>query len=106
MTTAFIFYYWQAILITYLTSRKMTMPFSTIEDLYHKTNFRLALIPNSAHEDDFKYSLDPIYKKIYEERVKPYLQEYLNYPNHLNDMFHFIRNDYDTALYFVSEVTR
>ena len=75
------------------------MPFSTITDMYLNTDFRLALIPATSYEDDFKYSTDPIWNKIYEERLEPYLQEYSNYPDHLSDMIHFIRDDFSTALY-------
>ena len=99
IAAALIFYHWEAMLVSYLSSRKTIMPFSTITDMYLNTDFRLALIPATSYEDDFKYSTDPIWNKIYEERLEPYLQEYSNYPDHLSDMIHFIRDDFSTALY-------
>ena len=87
-------------LITHLTTRKIIMPFTTIEELYYNTNFRIALLPNSASLDDFAQSKDQLYQKIYEERLKPHVQEYLDYPIlSINDNVNFIRNDYKTAVY-------
>ena len=106
IAAALIYYLWEAMLVTYLSSRKIILPFDTIEEMYLNTNFRLALIPNTAYEDDFKYSSDPMFQKIYEERIKPHLQEYMDYPNHTFDMYHFIRNDFGTALYVMNEPTR
>ena len=76
------------------------MPFTTIEELYYNTNFRISLTPNSAQQDDFAQSKDQLFQKIYEERIKPHLQEYLDYPIlSSDDAFNLIRNDYKTAVY-------
>ena len=76
------------------------MPFTSIEELYYNTNFRISLIPNSALVDDFAQSKDPLFQKIYEERFKPNLQEYLDYPIlSIKDNINFIKNDYKTAVY-------
>ncbi len=66
--------------------------------MYDNTNFRLALIPATSFEDSFKFSKEPLFKDIYDERIKPHLQEYADYPDHLTDMVHFIQNDFSTAL--------
>ena len=76
------------------------MPFTSIEDLYHNTNFRILGMPNSGELDDFSQSKDQLFQKIYEERIKPHLQEYLDYPIlSSDDAFNLIRNDYKTAVY-------
>ena len=76
------------------------MPFTSIEELYYNTNFRISLVPNAAHEDDFARSVNPIFQKIYEDRIKPHRKEYLNYPIlSVKDTINFIRNDYKTAVY-------
>ena len=76
------------------------MPFTTIEDMYYNTNFRISLLPNSAQEDDFAQSADPMFRKIYEERIEPHLQEYSAYPILSNkDNINFIQNDDKTAVY-------
>ena len=51
------------------------MPFTSITELYQHTNFRVVVLPNSADEDFFRYSTDPIIQKIYEERIKPFLKD-------------------------------
>ena len=93
-------------LITYLSTRKTIMPFTSITELYQHTNFRVVVLPNSADEDFFKYSTDPIIQKIYEERIKPYLQDYLNYPILSNsDTIPFIKNDFGAAAYSLYSVS-
>ena len=72
------------------------MPFSTLEEMYQRTDFRLALIPATSYEDNFKYSNDPIWKAIYAERLQPYLEEYKKHPN---DMVRLLKDDFTTALY-------
>ena len=67
--------------------------------MYAKTPFRLAMIPDTTYVDNFRYSQDPTWMKIYEERIEPHLQEYRDYPDHLSYMIHFIKEDPNTALY-------
>jgi hypothetical protein len=67
--------------------------------MYSKTPFRLAMIPDTSYVDNFKYSPDPMWQSIYKERIEPNLQEYRDYPGHLSDMIHFIKEDSTTALY-------
>ena len=74
------------------------MPFTSVTDMYLNTDFRLALIPSTTFEDNFKYSTEPLWQGLYNERIKPYLTEYSSYENYLSDMVHFIRDDFSTAL--------
>ena len=74
------------------------MPFTTVTDMYLNTDFRLALIPSTTYEDNFKYSKDPLWQQIYKERLQPHLAEYSSYENYLSDMVYFIREDFSTAL--------
>ena len=96
---ALLYWHWEAMLVSYLAIRKTVLPFATLEEMYTNTPFRLAMIPSSAYEDDFKFSPDPLWQKIYKERIQPHLAEYAAYPDHLFDMNHFIENDFKTALY-------
>ena len=99
VAAALIYYHWEAMLVSYLSSRKTIMPFTSLTDMYLNTEFRLALIPATSYEDDFKFSADEIWQKIYTDRLEPHLKEYSDYPNHLSDMIYFIKNDHATALY-------
>ena len=65
---------------------------------YNAPDFKVALVPWSAWEDDFKYSINPVWQNIYQEMLQPYLDEYSNYKNP-TDMIDFIKNDDKTALY-------
>ena len=124
MTGLLIYYHWEAMLVSYLatrffvflpifiiynsifdckiedfiTFRKTVLPFTDVENMYSKTTFRLAMIPDTTYVDNFKYSPDPIFQHIFTERIEPNLQEYRDYPDHLSDMIHFIKEDPTTAL--------
>ena len=74
------------------------MPFDSLTDMYLNTDFRLAVIPSTVYEDDFKFSKEALWQGIYNERIKPYLTEYSSYENYLSDMVYFIREDFSTAL--------
>ena len=62
------------------------------------TDFRLALIPATTYEDNFKYSPDPLWQKIYKERLEPHLAEYAGAVSG-EDMINYIRDDFSTAVY-------
>ena len=98
LCAALLFWHWEAMLVSYLATRKTVMPFTTVTDMYLSTNFRLALIPSTTFEDNFKYSKEPLWQEIYKERIQPYLTEYSSYENYLSDMVYFIREDFSTAL--------
>ena len=55
--------------------------------------------PDSADEDDFKYSSDPVWKKVYKELFLPHYQEYLDNPTYFYDMTHYYENSDGLALY-------
>ena len=75
------------------------MPFTTIDDLYINTQFRLAVMPDTTYMDNFKFSGDPLWQAIYADRIEPHVQEYKDYPDHTSDMMYFIRDDMSTALF-------
>ena len=72
-----IYYLWEAMLVSYLSTRVIVLPFNNIRELVENTDFRIAIIPGTSFEDAFKYSTDPIWQKAYKERIKPYLDEYM-----------------------------
>ena len=74
------------------------MPFTSVEDMYLNTKFRLALMPATTHEDNFKYSPDPLWQKIYNERLQPHLDEYAGHVS-AAAMVLFIREDFKTVAY-------
>ena len=101
MASALLYWHWEAMLVSYLATRKTVLPFNTLSEMYENTDFRLALIPDTSFENSFKYSTDPLWQKIYKERLEPNLQEYRDHLSGglMNDMFHFLQNDFKTALY-------
>ena len=95
LAAALICWHWKALLVSYLTTRKTVMPFDSLTDMYLNTDFRLAVIPSTVYEDDFKFSKEALWQGIYNDRIKPHLTEY---ENHSSDMVYFIREDFSTAL--------
>ena len=74
-----IFWHWEAMLISYLATRTISLPFKDISDLVVNTQFRIILPPGTRHEDDFKTSTDPIWQAAWTDRVQPHLEEHVGY---------------------------
>ena len=67
---------WNANLISYLSTSKRVLPFTSLETLIDSTNYRIALIPNTAQEESFKGHELPSRQKAWDERIQPYLEQY------------------------------
>ena len=76
---AMIFWHWEAMLISYLATRTVSLPFKDISDLVVNTQFRIILVPGTSLEDDFKTSTDPIWQAAWTDRVQPHLEEHVGY---------------------------
>ena len=82
-----IYYYWEAMLISYLSTRFISLPFTNIRGLVENSDFKIALIKGTAFEDAFKLSTDPIWQKAYSERIEPYLDQYAPfYEQRMNEL--------------------
>ena len=98
--------HWEAILISFLATQSVNLPFLNIEDLFKNTDMRLVIIPGGMIENDFRYSTSPLWQAVFKERIEPHLEEIASYEDHAIDLHYFIRNDYKTALYDVYEAYR
>ena len=74
-----LFWHWEAMLISKLSIRVIPLPFDNIENLLTKSDFKVALNPGSSYEDAFKTSTDPIWKAVWTERIKPFLEDYRSF---------------------------
>ena len=72
-----IFWQWEAMLISYLATKTISLPFKDITDLVSNTQFRIILLPGTSLEDHFKTSTDPIWQTAWTDRVKPHLKEHV-----------------------------
>ena len=76
-----IYYLWEAMLVSYLSTKVVVLPFNNIRELLDNTNFRIGVTPGTSHVDYFKYSTNPILQKAFKERIEPYLDEYADATN-------------------------
>ena len=78
--SAIIYWYWEAMLITYLSTRVIVLPFNSIATMLTKSSsFKIAVMPGSGHEDAFKFSKDPVWQEAWTDRIEPYLDFYRPY---------------------------
>lgn len=68
-------WHWEAMLITYLSTRRISLPFNNIPELVTQSPFRIILIPGTSYEDAFKTSRDEFWKIAWTDRVQPHLEE-------------------------------
>ena len=87
-------WHWQAMLISYLSTKVVELPFNSLPELIENTNFKIALLPGSSSEDAFKYATDPYWKIAWKERIQPFIHEYKG------DLIQFPMADSSVALYY------
>ena len=71
-----IFWHWEAMLISYLATRVISLPFKTIPELLTNTQIRILLTPGTSFEDSFKTATDPNWQAAWTDRVQPHLEEH------------------------------
>ena len=91
-----IYYYWEAMLVSYLSTRFIVLPFTNIRELMENSDYRIGVTRGTSHEAYFKSSADPIVQKAYSERIEPYLEEYFPFSA---DMEALLLKDESLAVY-------
>jgi hypothetical protein len=76
-----IFWHWEAMLISFLATRVISLPFKGIPELVANTQFRIILLPGSSFEDAFKTSPDQNWQVAWTDRVQPHLEEHVDFSN-------------------------
>lgn len=91
------FWYWEAMLVSYLSTVKTVLPFSSVSELVRSSNYRIAVRPGSYQLDLFKYSSNSDWADGYTERIQPHLDDYTQYGSLLMNI---LINDSTTAVYW------
>ena len=73
------FWHWEAMLISYLATRVVSLPFKDIPELLSNTQYRMIIMPGTSYEDAFKTSPDPIWQAAWTDRVQPHLEEHVGF---------------------------
>ena len=74
-----IFWHWEAMLISYLATKTISLPFKDITGLVENTQSQIILRPGSTVEDAFKTSSDPIWQAAWTDRIQPHLEEHVGF---------------------------
>ena len=74
-----IYYYWEAMLVSYLAARIIVLPFTGIETLMADSEYLIAVWPGTYSQAVFESSIDPVWQKAWNERMKPYMEDYIPY---------------------------
>ena len=70
-----IYYYWEAMLLSYLAVRKIQLPFKTLSDLAETSKYKLFVGQGTAHLDQFKHSNTPLFKRIWKDKIEPHAND-------------------------------
>jgi hypothetical protein len=94
-------WHWVAMLISYLSSRVVVMPFNSINEMVHRSGVKLYVLPGGAMEDSFKLSTDPDWQKAWNEKIEPTLEEYKHFKGILKKVIEFaMERDPTLAIYY------
>lgn len=63
-------------LISALLNQVVILPFTDIQSLLRNTNYLISVIPDSTFEERFKSSKDMHDQIAYQERIKPFLDDF------------------------------
>ena len=66
-------------LISNLSTRVITLPFTGIETLLTQSDFKIAVRPGTSNVDAFKFSTNPVWQAAWTNRIQPYLKDYTEY---------------------------
>ena len=91
------FWHWEAMLISNLATRVISLPFKDILDLVANTQFRIVVMPGSSYEAAFRTSTDPIWQTAWTDRVQPHLEEHNGFS--IQDFANLLTTDGVSAWY-------
>ena len=94
-----IFWHWEAMLISYLATRVISLPFKDIPDLVSNTQFQIIIKPGTFVEDTFKTSPDQYWQTAWTDRVQPHLEEHVGFST--QDMADKLTTDGGSAYYAI-----
>lgn len=78
----FIFWHWEAMLISYLATRVISLPFTDLEGLIKNSDFKITLTPGSSYADSYKFSQNPLWQEAWKTRIEPYIDTYPDGEDH------------------------
>ena len=89
-----VYQYWEASLESMLAIRKPDIPFKSLEGLFQNSKYHLITAKGTVYIDQFKYSKDPFHIKVWNEKMKPYEDEFPFYENLAETTY---KNQYSVA---------
>ncbi len=92
-----IYWHWEAMLISYLSTRVTVLPFNNIPELIAKSQYRILFIPGTSSEDAFKKSQDPDWMVAWKERIQPTLKDFIGFGT--SGFLELLETDGATAFY-------
>ena len=90
-----IYYHWEAMLVSYLSTRFTILPFKDINGLM-MTDYKIGVKVGAIQQDYFKLSTDPLMQKAYSEKIEPYMNKY---PASYDEFIDLLLRDDKLALY-------
>ncbi len=94
---AMIYWHWEAMLISYLSTRVTILPYNSIPELLLTSQHRIVLVGGSSYEDAFKTSKDPDWMVAWSDRVQPHLETFVGY--RAEKFLELLETDTETAFY-------
>ena len=92
-----IYYYWEAMLISYLSTRVTSIPFNSMQGLLN-SSYSFYTEPGSSYWDTFKFG-NPIWKEIFDKKLKPYEEEYNDFMVNTDKPWTWVLEEGDRAVY-------
>ena len=72
----FIYWHWEAMLISFLAVRKIGLPLMTLKDLSKSSSYGLMVQKGTIYEDLFKYANNHFSIKLWNDKIRNNIEEY------------------------------
>ncbi len=95
-----IYWHWEAMLISYLSTRVVHLPFKTMQGLYD-SSYSFYTQPGTSFWDSFKLSTDDLWLKIYDDMLLPNEEDYVQFMKTTDgfDALKWLMKDEQRAVY-------
>ena len=78
MFSVVLYFNWEAMLVSYLAARFVSLLFTSIETLLSDTNYKIFIEPGTYAQTSFENAINPTWQAAWPERIKPNLEVYVS----------------------------
>ena len=97
MGAVLIYYYWEAMLISYLSTRVTALPFTSMQGLLN-SSYSFFTEPGSSYWDTFRFG-NPLWKEVFDKMLDPNEEDFYEFMVNTDRPWTWVLEEGDRAVY-------